>query len=132
MREIEDVVKHDVIAFVSSVAETVGDEGRFLHLGLTSSDVVDSAFAMQLRDAGDLLLVTLDRLRAAVRSQAERHRTTPLCASSANTSPSSEATTASPPSLPTPLEMRLPTDTRHFGWPDAASSRVTVPAREAA
>lgn len=78
MREIEDVVKHDVIAFVSSVAETVGDEGRFLHLGLTSSDVVDSAFAMQLRDAGDLLLATLDRLRAAVRSQAERHRTTPM------------------------------------------------------
>src|SRR5439155_1634591 len=54
MRAIEDEVKHDVVAFVSAVAETVGDEGRFLHLGLTSSDVVDTAFALQLRDAADL------------------------------------------------------------------------------
>ncbi len=76
MQAIEAEVKHDVIAFVSSVAETVGDEGRFLHLGLTSSDVVDTAFALQLRDAADLLLADLDRLRAAVRTQAERHRRT--------------------------------------------------------
>jgi adenylosuccinate lyase len=76
MQAIEAEVKHDVIAFVSSVAETVGDEGRFLHLGLTSSDVVDTAFALQLRDAADLLLAGLDRLLAAVRSQAERHRHT--------------------------------------------------------
>ena len=78
MQEIEAVVKHDVIAFVSSVAEGVGDEGRFLHLGLTSSDVVDTAFALQLRDAADLLLRTLDQLRAAVRTQVERHRVTPM------------------------------------------------------
>jgi adenylosuccinate lyase len=78
MQEIEAVVKHDVIAFVSSVAEGVGDEGRYLHLGLTSSDVVDTAFAIQLRDAGDLLLQSLDRLRSAVRMQAERHRRTPM------------------------------------------------------
>ena len=76
MRAIEDEVKHDVVAFVSAVAETVGDEGRFLHLGLTSSDVVDTAFALQLRDAADLLLAGLDRLRQAVRVQAERHRHT--------------------------------------------------------
>src|SRR5205814_4445596 len=76
MRAIEDEVKHDVIAFVSAVAETVGDEGRFLHLGLTSSDVVDTAFAVQLRDAADLLLAGLDRLRAAVRTQAVRHQRT--------------------------------------------------------
>ena len=63
MQEIEAEVKHDVIAFVSSVAETVGDEGRWLHLGLTSSDVVDTALAMQLRDAADLILEGLDRLR---------------------------------------------------------------------
>src|SRR5207249_3240535 len=68
----------DVIAFVSSLAEQVGDEGRFLHLGLTSSDVVDTAFALQLRDTADLLLVGLDRLRAAVRGQALRHRPTPM------------------------------------------------------
>ena len=78
MQEIEAVVKHDVIAFVSSVAEGVGDEGRFLHLGLTSSDVVDTAFALQLRDAADLLLASLDGLRTAVRTQAERHRHTPM------------------------------------------------------
>src|SRR5437660_3567245 len=78
MRAIEDEVKHDVIAFVSAVAETVGDEGRFLHLGLTSSDVVDTAFALQLRDAADLLVVGLERLRAAVRTQALRHRRTPM------------------------------------------------------
>src|SRR5262245_5393788 len=76
MQAIEAEVKHDVIAFVSAVAETVGDEGRFLHLGLTSSDVVDTAFALQLRDAADLLLAGLDRLRAAVRTQAERHKHT--------------------------------------------------------
>src|SRR5262249_1933469 len=51
MQEIEAEVHHDMIAFVSSVAEALGDESRFLHLGLTSSDVVDTAFAMQLRDA---------------------------------------------------------------------------------
>jgi adenylosuccinate lyase len=78
MRAIEAEVKHDVIAFVSAVAETVGEEGRWLHLGLTSSDVVDTAFAMQLRDASDLILAELDRLRAAVRGQALRHRRTPM------------------------------------------------------
>ena len=62
----------------------------------------------------------------------ERHFTTPDCASSAITSPSSAATTTSEPSVPTPLEMRLPSDTRHLAWPEAASSRATVPARDAA
>jgi adenylosuccinate lyase len=76
MQAIEAEVKHDVIAFVSAVAETVGDEGRFLHLGLTSSDVVDTALALQLRDAADMILAGLDRLRAAVRAQALRHRRT--------------------------------------------------------
>ncbi len=78
MQAIEAEVKHDVIAFVSSVAETLGDESRFLHLGLTSSDVVDTAFATQLRDAADLLLAGLDALRAAVRAQAERHKHTAM------------------------------------------------------
>ena len=78
MRAIEAEVKHDVIAFVSSVAETVGDEGRWLHLGLTSSDLLDTAFALQLRDAADGLVAGLDRLRAAVREQAVRHRKTPM------------------------------------------------------
>src|SRR5438876_4282658 len=76
MLAIEDEVKHDVVAFVSAVAETVGDEGRYLHLGLTSSDVVDTAFALQLRDAANLLLAGVDRLRQAVRRQAVQHRDT--------------------------------------------------------
>ena len=78
MLEIEAEVRHDVIAFVSSVTEKLGDEGRWLHLGLTSSDVVDTAFALQLRDAADLLLTDVDRLRAAVKDQALRHRETPM------------------------------------------------------
>ena len=53
--EIERTTDHDVIAFVSQVAETVGPEGRYLHLGLTSSDVVDTALALQLRAAGERL-----------------------------------------------------------------------------
>jgi adenylosuccinate lyase len=60
--EIEQTTDHDVIAFVSQVAETVGAEGRFLHLGLTSSDVVDTGLALQLRAAGERLLGDADRL----------------------------------------------------------------------
>jgi len=78
VRAIEAEVRHDVIAFVSAVAETVGDEGRWLHLGLTSSDVLDTAFALGLCQATDLLLAELDRLRAAVRAQALRHRRTAM------------------------------------------------------
>jgi adenylosuccinate lyase len=64
--EIEKVTDHDVIAFVSQVAEVVGPEGRYLHLGLTSSDVVDTGLALQLRAAGDLLLRGVDGLLAAI------------------------------------------------------------------
>ncbi|MBF6605614.1 MAG: adenylosuccinate lyase [Chloroflexi bacterium] len=60
--EIERITDHDVIAFVSAVAETVGPAGRYLHLGLTSSDVVDTALALQLRAAGDRLLADCDAL----------------------------------------------------------------------
>jgi adenylosuccinate lyase len=60
--EIEQTTDHDVIAFVSQVAESVGPEGRYLHLGLTSSDVVDTALALQLRSAGERLLQDADRL----------------------------------------------------------------------
>jgi adenylosuccinate lyase len=71
--EIEKTTDHDVIAFVSQVAESVGPAGRYLHLGLTSSDVVDTALALQLRAAGELLLRDCDRLLAAlvVRARAE-------------------------------------------------------------
>ncbi|MBI5503854.1 MAG: adenylosuccinate lyase [Deltaproteobacteria bacterium] len=74
--EIEDVVHHDVIAFVTAVAETVGDAGRFLHFGMTSSDVVDTAFALQLVEASRLLAASLEDLMAAVEAQARAHRDT--------------------------------------------------------
>jgi adenylosuccinate lyase len=68
--EIEQTTDHDVIAFVSQVAETVGPEGRYLHLGLTSSDVVDTALALQLRAAGERLLAAADGLTAALIARA--------------------------------------------------------------
>lgn len=68
--EIERTTDHDVIAFVSQVAESVGPEGRYLHLGLTSSDVVDTALALQLRSAGQRLLDDADRLRAVLVTRA--------------------------------------------------------------
>jgi adenylosuccinate lyase len=68
--EIEQQTDHDVIAFVSQVAESVGPEGRYLHLGLTSSDVVDTALALQLSAAGQRLLVDVDRLLAALIARA--------------------------------------------------------------
>jgi adenylosuccinate lyase len=73
---LEAEVKHDIIAFVTQVAETVGSAGRFLHLGLTSSDVLDTGFALQLRAAAELLLVGQDRLIAALRALALAHKRT--------------------------------------------------------
>ena len=69
-REIEQTTDHDVIAFVSQVAESVGPEGRYLHLGLTSSDVVDTGLALQLRAAGERLLADCDRLLGALVARA--------------------------------------------------------------
>ena len=68
--EIERTTDHDVIAFVSQVAESIGPEGRFLHLGLTSSDVVDTALALQLREAGEILVHDCDRLLAVLIARA--------------------------------------------------------------
>ncbi len=76
MQEIEAQTKHDVIAFVSSVAETVGEEGRYLHLGLTSSDVIDTGFAVQLCEASDLLLTDLDALLSVLKRLAQIHKHT--------------------------------------------------------
>jgi adenylosuccinate lyase len=76
--EIEREVQHDVIAFVSNVAENVGPEGRWLHYGLTSSDVVDTALAMLMRDACDLILSDLESLIAAVRERALQYRHAPM------------------------------------------------------
>jgi len=74
--EIERVTNHDVAAFVQAVAEPLGPAGRWIHLGLTSSDLVDTALALQLRDASDLLLAKLEALLEAVRRRALEHRDT--------------------------------------------------------
>jgi adenylosuccinate lyase len=76
VREIEERTHHDVAAFVDAVAEGLGAEGRWFHYGLTSSDVLDTATALQVREAGGLLLEGLDRALAAAVRRAEEHRET--------------------------------------------------------
>ncbi len=78
MLEIEGEVHHDVIAFLSMVAESVGDDARHLHTGLTSSDLVDTALAAQIQQAGAVLRRSLVRVRAAAWALAQRHRRTPM------------------------------------------------------
>ena len=72
--ELERTTDHDLAAFVDAVAEQLGPEGRWVHYGLTSSDVLDTALALQLRDAGNLLVAGIDRALAAVVRRAEEHR----------------------------------------------------------
>jgi adenylosuccinate lyase len=74
--EIEEVTRHDVIAFVSSLTEVIGEDGRFIHMGLTSSDVLDTALAVQLQEASDLLLEDLDQLLAVLKRRALEHQKT--------------------------------------------------------
>ncbi len=73
----EAVLKHDVIAFLDWVAEQVGPEARFMHQGMTSSDVLDTTLAVQLARASDILLTDLDGLLGALRTRAEEHKYTP-------------------------------------------------------
>lgn len=74
---IEAVTKHDVIAFLTWVAEHVGEQARFMHQGMTSSDVLDTCLAVQLTQAADILLADLDALLAAIRKRAYEHKLTP-------------------------------------------------------
>src|SRR5882724_9230839 len=74
---IEREVKHDVIAFLTHLAEIVGPEARFVHQGLTSSDVLDTCFAVQLTRAADLLRKDLDGLLKALKKRAYEHQMTP-------------------------------------------------------
>jgi adenylosuccinate lyase len=76
VKEIEASIHHDVAAFVDAVAGELGDSGRWFHYGLTSSDVVDTGLALQIRDAGELLMIGLERAFSAVVSRAEEHRQT--------------------------------------------------------
>src|SRR3954449_12606964 len=76
--ERERVTRHDVAAFVDVVAASIGPEGRWIHHGLTSSDVLDTGFAMQLRDAADLLLARMETLLGVVKRRALEFRDTPI------------------------------------------------------
>ena len=76
MQEIEQETDHDVIAFLRAAGETVGEASRYIHLGLTSSDVIDTALALQARDAADLILETLDKAIQTVGDEAVKHRRT--------------------------------------------------------
>ena len=74
---IEAVTKHDVIAFLTWAGEKLGPERRWLHQGMTSSDVLDTALAVQLKQAADLLLNDIDQLLEVLKRRALEHRTTP-------------------------------------------------------
>ena len=76
--DIENKVKHDVIAFLTSITEKVGKEGRYLHKGMTSSDVLDTCFNLQLKQSGEILLKDIDELLRSIKKQAIKHKFT-LC-----------------------------------------------------
>ena len=75
--EIERTVKHDVIAFLTSVSDYIGDDSRFVHLGLTSSDVLDTSFAMLLKESAELIIDDIKRLMAVIKVRAYEHKMTP-------------------------------------------------------
>ena len=74
--EIEREVRHDVIAFLTCVNESLGDLGRYVHVGMTSSDVIDTAFALQIQDSGKIILADLDKTIVTLRALAEKHKDT--------------------------------------------------------
>jgi adenylosuccinate lyase len=76
--EIEKVVKHDVIAFLTSVAQNVGPEARFIHKGLTSSDILDTAIALILRQASDIIIKDIHELMDVLKRQAYKYKDTPM------------------------------------------------------
>jgi adenylosuccinate lyase len=76
--EIEKTTKHDVIAFLTFMEQRIGPEARWLHWGMTSSDVLDTSLSLLLRDAMDRILIGLDRARAAVKKRAFEHKLTPM------------------------------------------------------
>ena len=74
---IRDRVKHDVIAFLTNLAEYVGPEARFVHHGMTSSDVLDTCLSVQLCQAADIIATDIDQLLEALKKQAIKHKLTP-------------------------------------------------------
>lgn len=76
--EIEATVKHDVVAFLTAVAENVGEESRYIHLGLTSSDILDTSLALLMREAADIILEDLRSLGEVLKRRAQEHKYTPM------------------------------------------------------
>ncbi|MBQ2765207.1 MAG: adenylosuccinate lyase [Firmicutes bacterium] len=74
--EIEEVVKHDVIAFLTAVGEHVGDDSKYIHMGMTSSDVLDTALSLQMREACDILIAKMKELREVLAELAKKHKMT--------------------------------------------------------
>ena len=74
--EIEREVRHDVIAFLTCVNESLGDLGRYVHVGMTSSDVIDTAFALQIQDSGRIILEDLNRIISTLKGLAQKHKDT--------------------------------------------------------
>ncbi len=74
--EIEKEVKHDVIAFLTNVNENVGENSRYIHMGMTSSDVIDTALALQIKDSGKIILKDIDNLIKVIRQKAKEHKET--------------------------------------------------------
>jgi adenylosuccinate lyase len=74
--EIEKITKHDVIAFVTSLTEKIGEDGRFIHMGLTSSDVLDTALAVQLKEAAEILLEDIDQLLVVLKKRSLENKNT--------------------------------------------------------
>ncbi|MDR3348623.1 MAG: adenylosuccinate lyase [Acidaminococcales bacterium] len=78
IREIEKVTNHDILAFLTAVAERVGDASKYIHMGLTSSDVKDTALACLMRDAADIIVGRLENLAVVLRRRAAEHKHTPM------------------------------------------------------
>lgn len=76
IKEIEEQTKHDVIAFIKNISENVGEAAKYIHMGLTSSDVLDTGLSLQMRDASDLLLEDLKRLEIALAKKAKKYKNT--------------------------------------------------------
>jgi len=76
IKEIEKTTKHDVIAFLTAVAERVGESSKYIHMGMTSSDVLDTALALQMKEATSLILSCMEKLKEAVAKQARKHKYT--------------------------------------------------------
>jgi len=78
IEEIERETHHDLIAFVKAVTENMGDEGRYVHYGVTSYDIEDTAMALRMRDSAELIIEDLERLKAVVARLAKEHKLTPM------------------------------------------------------